>query len=94
MSYDFDPREIEAFKILQGVTARALADDDYRHRLYDDPKSVLAEAGLEMPECMEVAVHQNRAGMFHLVLPEPLPADQQLDLDSLNLRGIGFWWPI
>jgi hypothetical protein len=94
VSYDFDPRQVEAWRKLTGITVRAVADDEYRHRLLDDPKSVLEEAGLEIPDCMEVAVHQNRPGLLHLVLPQALPESEKLDLDSVDLAAICYWWPI
>lgn len=72
-------------EILQRVAAQALADDDYRRRLIDDPRSVLTEAGLVVPDTLEVVIHQNRDDVIHLVLPSPLEAAAQLDIDEFNV---------
>jgi hypothetical protein len=71
--------------ILQEVAAKALADADYRRRLIDDPRSVLRKAGLVVPDELEVVIHQNRDDVLHLVLPSPLEAVEQLDVDKLNV---------
>jgi hypothetical protein len=71
--------------ILQEVAAKALADADYRRRLIDDPRSVLRKAGLVVPDELEVVIHQNRDDVLHLVLPSPLEAAEQLDVDKLNV---------
>jgi hypothetical protein len=80
-----DPDKTKGDEILEGVAAQALADDDYRQRLIDDPRSVLREAGLVVPDELEVVIHQNRANVLHLVLPSPLEAAAQLDVDELNV---------
>jgi Nitrile hydratase, alpha chain len=71
--------------ILQKVATQALADADYRKRLIDDPRSVLREAGLVVPDELEVVIHQNREDVLHLVLPSPLEAAEQLAVDELNV---------
>jgi len=38
------------------VVAKAWADEDYKQRLMDDPASMLAEEGIEMPEGLEIKV--------------------------------------
>lgn len=72
-------------KILHQVAAQALADADYRKRLIRDPRSVLREAGLVVPDELEVVIHQNHDDVIHLVLPSPLEAAAQLDVDELNV---------
>src|SRR5690554_2502654 len=47
---------VEAQRIIGQVSAQALTDEAYRTRLQGDPKGVLAESGLELPEGMDVKI--------------------------------------
>lgn len=48
----------------------------YRARSVREPRQVLAEFGLELPQDMKLVVHDSNADMRYLVLPEP-PHDVQ-----------------
>lgn len=48
---------------------QASEDAALRKRLVDQPKQVLAEAGVELPEGLEVEVFENTGTVIHLVLP-------------------------
>lgn len=79
------PKDIAGFQRLDEIGARALTDDDYRRRLLDDPKSVLREGGLEIPDDVEVVIHRNRPKLVHLVMPaEPVHTDQ-LDVNEVRV---------
>ncbi|HUF57827.1 MAG TPA: nitrile hydratase subunit alpha [Thermohalobaculum sp.] len=58
----------------------------YRSRMVREPRSVLAEFGLELPEGTEVRVHDSTADMRYIVLPER-PAGTE-DWDEARLAGI------
>jgi hypothetical protein len=60
---------IKGNELLQGVLARAMADDDYRRQLLDDPRPALRQAGLEIGDQVEVVFHQNAPDRVHFVLP-------------------------
>ena len=47
---------VEAQRIIGQVSAQALTDEAYRTRLQEDPKAVLAESGLELPEGLDVKI--------------------------------------
>jgi hypothetical protein len=57
------------------VFALAWSDDEFKQRLIDDPHSVLAEHGIEMPLSMDIKVVEDTATARHLVLPPP-PTDE------------------
>lgn len=80
-----DPGNIKGHEILQRVVAQALADEDYRQRLIDDPKSALREAGLVVADELELVIHENSPDRLHLVLPSRLQDQQQLDIDELDV---------
>jgi hypothetical protein len=47
---------VEAQRIIGQVSAQALQDEAYRTRLQGDPKAVLSESGLDLPEGIDVKV--------------------------------------
>jgi hypothetical protein len=89
-----DPRDVKGVKLLQRVAADALEDDNYRQRLIDNPKSVLGEAGLSVPDDTEVVVHQNGPNQVHLVLPSRHAPAQALHPEETNVHNLIAGWPI
>jgi Nitrile hydratase, alpha chain len=63
------------------VIARSWSDDSYKQRLVENPKEVLSEAGISVPQDTRVVVHENQPGEQHLVLPEPPEGD--VDVNEL-----------
>jgi hypothetical protein len=61
----------------------------YRARSVRQPRQVLAEFGLELPETVQLTVHDSNADMRYLVLPQP-PRDLQnktaSDLEAMISR--------
>ena len=51
------------------VVAKAWADDDYKQRLIDDPASVLAGEGMEVPEGVKLNVVEATDKQVWMVLP-------------------------
>ena len=64
------------------VVAKAWSDDTYKERLLRDPRAVLAEAGLEVPSSVEIAVVEDSAQKRHLVLPAK-PAEGEIREEAL-----------
>ena len=64
------------------ILAKAAADDEFRARLTDDPKAVIArEFGINLPERFDIRVHENTPTTRHLVLPQSeLLAESDLEL--------------
>ncbi len=60
------------------VVARAWDDEDFRQRLLADPRAVLAEYGMDVPEGMEIKVVEDTPEVCHLVLPAS-PAGELAD---------------
>lgn len=55
----------------------------YRSRAVIDPRGVLRELGLELPEDVEVRVWDSTAELRYLVLPEPPAGSEKLSEDEL-----------
>src|SRR5436309_8484457 len=55
----------------------------YRSRAVMDPRGVLREFGLELPEDVEIRVWDSTAEVRYLVLPEPPPSSEKLSEEEL-----------
>jgi hypothetical protein len=80
------------------VVARAWSDDAFKQRLLADPRTVLAEAGLPVPENLQLEVHEATPTHLHLVLPQPPPRREGTKLSEADLQQVaggrqgGFWY--
>lgn len=57
---------------------------NYRSRAIHEPRAVLAELGITVPEDTEVRVHDSTAEMRYLVLPMRPPGTDQLSEEQLS----------
>jgi Nitrile hydratase, alpha chain len=51
------------------IVARAWSDDEFKRQLMEDPRSVLADAGLPVSTDVSYVVVENDARCVHLILP-------------------------
>jgi hypothetical protein len=65
------------------IIARAWTDEQYKARLVSDPRSVFDEAGLDLPEGVEIRVVEDTPGINHFVLPVA-PAEGELSEETLE----------
>lgn len=79
-------RQPKGVEILDAVTAEALASDKYKRQLLEDPVKVLTDAGLKIPEDVDVVIHENTAHTIHLVLPTRIA--ESIDLDDVSITVI------
>ena len=56
-------------QIERQIIEQALIDPAFRDRLMADPKSVMAEKGLEIPDDIQINVVQETSNTYYLVLP-------------------------
>lgn len=68
----------DELQLFAEVVARASSDDDFRAKLTADPRAVLTEAGINVPEGKTINVVQNTANESYLVLPDPETAGDEL----------------
>jgi hypothetical protein len=60
------------------LVAQVWSDEDFKQRLLSDPRAVLAEHGIDVPEDVEVRVVEDTPRVRHLILP-PSPAGELTD---------------
>lgn len=80
-----DQPTVKGLQQLRGVAAEALDDDAYRQRLLDDPAGTLKQAGLTVPDGVNVVVHQNTTQEVHLVLPTGLQEAHELSSNETDV---------
>lgn len=74
-------QEEQAKKIGQ-LIAKCWSDDSFKQKLLSDPKSVLKENGVDIPEGLEVKLVENTDKVFHLVIPAKPDELSDEDLDT------------
>jgi nitrile hydratase len=55
--------------VLLGIPPDWYKSRNYRSRMVREPRAVLAEFGLRIPETVQIRVHDSTADMRYLVLP-------------------------
>lgn len=67
------------------LIAKCWADESFKQKLMSDPAATLKSEGIDLPEGIQVEVHENTAQHLCLVIPQPPSdlSDDQLD----NLAG-------
>ena len=68
---------------------KAATDAEFRQRLIDDPKSVLAECGVEIPAGTAVRVAESTPEELVVTIPPLLPDSAELDEDALASTAAG-----
>lgn len=72
---------------MEQLIAKAWADEAFKQRLIADPAAVLKEAGLEMPEGIEIRVVEDTEKVAHLVLPRKPSAEELSEEELSNAAG-------
>lgn len=69
---------------VQEVIAKVWSDESLKTKLLDNPKSVLAEYGLDFPKSVEVQVHENGPSLMNYVLPQASEIPAGVDLEEID----------
>ena len=76
---------------LAQLFAACWKDEALKARLMTDPKAVLAEYDMPVPDGMDVKVVENADDCVHITLPAPPAGDMDLSDDDLHNAAGG--WP-
>ncbi|BBX68659.1 nitrile hydratase subunit alpha [Mycolicibacterium psychrotolerans] len=68
---------------LLGLPPSWYKDPAYRSRMVKEPRTVLAEMGLDLSEAVQITVHDSSSEVRYLVLPERPPGTEGLSRDQL-----------
>ena len=69
---------------VQEVIAKVWSDESLKTKLLDNPKSVLAECGLNFSTAMDVQVHENTSSLMNYVLPLPSEIPPGVDMEEIE----------
>jgi Nitrile hydratase, alpha chain len=83
-----NPHRVRGLTELDRIAGRALAEPEFREQLLRDPKRVLRDAGLRIPDEVDVVVHENTPETIHIVLPAELVPEDSLENQEVDLRLI------
>ena len=73
---------------LTDLFAACWKDDALKARFMADPKTVLAERGIKMPEGMAVTVVENADNIAHITLPMAPDGHEEMSMEELsNVAG-------
>ena len=78
---------------LAELFAACWKDDALKARFMSDPKSVLAEYGMDVPDGMDVKVVENADNCVHITMPMA-PDGNDLSDEELSAAAGGFNGPI
>ena len=84
-----------ADEMRQKIIDKAAADENFRSQLLSDPKNAIqGELDVEIPDSLEIHVHEDDGQTAHLILP-PNPKLTETQLASVAGAGKGdtryFW---
>jgi len=69
---------------LTDLFAACWKDDALKARFMADPKAVLAERGIDMPDNIDVKVVENSDNTVHITLPVPPDGHHELSMEELS----------
>ncbi|MCY4265315.1 MAG: NHLP leader peptide family RiPP precursor [Gammaproteobacteria bacterium] len=62
------------------ITDKAISDDEFRSQLLSDPKAAISqELGVEVPEGLDIKIHESDMNTLHLALPSTDLNEEQLE---------------
>ncbi len=80
MNTDWQSRMQTAEDMRRQLTDRAISDEGFRSFLLSDPKGAIAEElGIELPDAIDVKVHESDMSTLHLALPVAELSEEQLE---------------
>ena len=82
---------LTAEEMRQHLTEKAVEDSDFRRQLITDPKGAIhQEFGIDIPENIEIKVHESDMSTVHMALPpSPVLDEEQLEAISAGLCCCG-----
>ena len=74
---------------LTDLFAACWKDDALKARFMADPKAVLAERSIEMPDSIDVNVVENSDNTVHITLPVPPDGHAEMTMEELSQAAGG-----
>jgi Nitrile hydratase, alpha chain len=81
-SYQF-PQQTEYDKKYYQIVAKAWEDESFKQRLFTEPRTVLIEYGIKVPEELEIRFIENTANLLYITLP--IKPSEELSDEELEM---------
>ena len=62
-------------------------DETFKQRFLKEPKTVFAEMGIEIPDSVEIKIHEDTPTLKHLVIPACTPNDELSESELMMVAG-------
>jgi hypothetical protein len=62
-------------------------DENFKEHFLKEPKSVLTEMGIEIPDSVEIEIHEDTPTLKHLVIPAYTPTDELSESELKMVAG-------
>jgi hypothetical protein len=80
-------------EIEERLIAKSWQDPAFKQKLINDPKSVLIDEGISLPDSVELRVIEENSALFCLVIPaQPIQASELSDAELESVAGGGPQW--
>jgi len=70
--------------VMQDIFERVWSDEALKNNLLNNPKQVLAEIGVKLPDSVTVQVHENTSSLVNYILPDPSEIPEGTDLEKVD----------
>jgi hypothetical protein len=74
-------------KSYEQIFEQVRTDETFKQRFLKEPKSVLTEMGIEIPDSVEVEIHQDTPTLKHLVIPADTSSNELSESELQMVAG-------
>lgn len=74
-------------KFYEKLLERVRTDENFKQRFVKDPKSILAEMGVKIPDYVQIEVHEDKPTLKHLVIPAHAPDNELSESELMMVAG-------
>jgi hypothetical protein len=75
-------------QIYTKLSQKLQSDEQFKNQFFDEPKSILTEMGIRIPDSVQVEVHQDTATVRNFVIPASLPEEKEAAANPLFRKAI------
>jgi hypothetical protein len=74
-------------KSYEQIFEQVRTDETFKQRFLKEPKSVLTEMGIEIPDSVEIEIHQDTPTLKHLVIPADTSSNELSESELQMVAG-------
>jgi Nitrile hydratase, alpha chain len=74
-------------KSYEELFERVRTDEKFKQRFLKEPKIVLSEMGMKIPDSVEIEIHEDMPTLKHLVIPADTSSDRLSESELMMIAG-------